>query len=175
MIRRMLITLVIFAVPALVVLLFSYDIVAVDFDSFMENQPSVGYEEGPRLLPPEEAVPVSRPLYATQAPDTQNPVPADEVSLQRGKILFNLNCAVCHGDSGQGNGPVTEFWREDARPPANLVSERTTAYSDGAIYMFITQGIGAMPPLRENLNERQRWDVINCLRTLQAQRENEEM
>jgi mono/diheme cytochrome c family protein len=170
-IRRMLITLVIFAVPALVALLFSYDIVAVDFDSFMENQPSVGYEEGPRLLPPDDAVPVSRPFYAAQGPDVENPVPADEVSLQRGEILFELNCVVCHGGGGRGDGPVTRFWREDARPPADLVSERVISYSDGTINTFITQGIGAMPPLRENLDERQRWDVINYLRYLQAQTE----
>ena len=168
MIRRVLITLVIFAVPALVALLFSYDIVAVDFDSFMENQPSIGYEEGPRLLPPEEAVPVSRPLYAEQGTDMENPVPADEVSLQRGEILFDLNCAVCHGENGRGDGPVTRFWKEDARPPADLTSERASSYSDGVISAFITQGIGAMPPLRENLNERQRWDVINFVRYLQT-------
>ena len=168
MIRRMLITLVAFAVPALVVLLFSYEIIGVDLDSFMENQPSIGYEEGPRLLPPEEAVPVSRPFYLAQGQDMENPVQADEVSLQRGEILFNLNCAVCHGEDGQGNGPVTKFWKEDARPPANLMDEKATLYADGALYAFITQGIGVMPPLRENLTERQRWDVINYLQYLQA-------
>lgn len=170
MIRRMLITLVIFAVPALVILLFSYDIVGVDFDSFMENQRSVKYEEGPHLLPPDEAIPVSRPLYtAGEQGAAQNPVRADEVSLQRGGVLFGLNCAVCHGMDGGGNGPVTKFWGEGARPPANLMTERATLFTDDVIYTFISQGIGAMPPLRENLSERQRWDVINYLRSLQAQ------
>ena len=175
MIRRMLITLLIFAVPALVVLLFSYDVIDVAFDSFMEKQESIGYEEGPRLKAPALAVPVSRPLYVSQGVDMQNPVPADEVSLQRGEILYSLHCALCHGESGQGNGPVTEFWRDDARSPANLMSERTRLLSDGAIYVFITQGVGAMPPLRYNLSERQRWDAINYLRALQAQSENEDM
>ena len=169
MIRRMLITLVIFALPALLVLLFSYDVIGVDFDSFMENQPSIGYQEGPRLLPPDEAVPVSQPGYADQGADIANPVRADEVSLQRGGILFDLNCAVCHGSGGHGDGAVIKFWAADARMPANLMADRVQQYSDGAIYTFITQGIGAMPPLRENLSERQRWDVINYLRSLQAQ------
>ena len=119
MIRRMLITLLIVAVPALVVLLGPFDVVGVDFDSFMENQPSIRVEEGPRLLPPDDAVPVSRPLYAAaEGGAVQNPVHADEVSLQRGGILFGLTCAVCHNQDGRGNGPVTMFWdRTRAVPP----------------------------------------------------------
>mgnify|MGYP005835165411 FL=1 len=168
MIRRMLITLVILAIPVLGILLFSYEVIGVDFDSFMENQPSIKYEEGPHLLTPIDAIPASRPIYAA-GQGMQNPVRADEVSLQRGRILFGLHCAVCHGPNGQGNGPVTRFWSETARPVANLMAERAKQYTDDVIYTFISQGIGAMPPLRENLDERQRWDVVNYLRSLQSQ------
>jgi len=72
-----------------------------------------------------------------------------------------------HGEGGQGDGSVVEFWQEDARRPANLAEERIAAYPDGTIYRIISQGIGVMPPLRENLTERQRWDVVNFVRTLQ--------
>lgn len=170
MIRRMLITFLIFGVLALLVLVISYEVVNVEFDSFMENQPSIGYQEGPRLLPPPEAIPISRPLYRLDSRLKDNPVPADAVSLQRGEVLFSLHCAVCHGPGGQGDGPVTEFWREDARRPPDLTTERTSQLPDRAIYTFITQGIGTMPPLRENLSERQRWDVVNYLRTFQVSR-----
>ena len=49
------------------------------------------------------------------------------------------------------------------------MGEQVAAFADDAIYTFVTQGIGAMPPLRENLSERERWDVINYLRSLEAQ------
>ena len=64
---------------------------------------------------------------------------------------------------------MVRFWSQTARPPANLMDERARTYGDDAIYTFISQGIGVMPPLRENLDERQRWDVVNYLRSLQAQ------
>ena len=96
-----------------------------------------------------------------------NPVPADEVSLQRGELLYGFHCSVCHGELGAGDGPVVAFWAEDARRPANLTEPRIGQYPDGTLYRIITQGVGAMPPLRENVTERQRWDVINYLRTLQ--------
>ena len=62
---------------------------------------------------------------------------------------------------------MVEFWREDARRPANLTEPRIAQYPDGTFYRIVTQGIGVMPPLRENLTERQRWDVINYVRSLQ--------
>ena len=52
------------------------------------------------------------------------------------------------------------------RPP-NLTEACISNLPDGAIYQFISQGIGAMPPLRHNLDERGRWDVVNYLRSLQ--------
>src|SRR5438045_629917 len=33
-----------------------------------------------------------------------NPVPADSASVNRGRINFQINCAVCHGPLGMGNG-----------------------------------------------------------------------
>jgi mono/diheme cytochrome c family protein len=167
MIRRLLIPLAVLAVVGYVFLMATYEIVGVDFPSFMEDQPSIDYQQAPRRLPPEEAVPLSQPSYLDEGQPPVNPVPADEVSLQRGEILYQLHCAVCHGQAGQGDGPVVEFWREDARRPANLTEVRFAEYPDGTLYRIISQGFGTMPPLQENLTERQRWDMIHYLRSLQ--------
>jgi mono/diheme cytochrome c family protein len=163
MIRRVLLTLAIVVAPALAVLLITYEIISVDVISFMEDQPAVDYQEAPRRLPPEGAIPLSRPAYGAGG----NPVPADEVSLQRGAVLYALHCAVCHGPAGQGDGSVVAFWSETARPPADLSEARIADYPASTIYRIITQGLGGMPPLRENLTERQRWDVINHVHSLQ--------
>jgi mono/diheme cytochrome c family protein len=167
MIRRLLILLAVLAVAGYALLMVTYEIIAVDFVSFMEDQPSVDYQAGPRRLPPEEAVPLSRPAYLDVRSDLVNPVPADAVSLQRGETLFSFHCAVCHGPSGQGDGSVVSFWREDARRPANLTEARFREYPDNILYGVITEGLGGMPPLRENMTERQYWDVVNFVHTLQ--------
>ena len=164
---RLLIPLVVIAVVGYVALMVMYDVIYIDFPSMMEDQPSIDHQEGPRRLPPEDSVPLTRPEYLDDPQSLENPVAADEVSLQRGEILFGLHCAVCHGPTGRGDGPVVEFWAEGVRRPADLTSEHISQYPDGTLYRIITQGIGRMPPLRENLTERQRWDVINYLRTLQ--------
>ena len=38
-----------------------------------------------------------------------NPVPADERSLANGRKYYQINCAVCHGEAGMGNGPATLY------------------------------------------------------------------
>ncbi|MEJ2207559.1 MAG: cytochrome c [Anaerolineae bacterium] len=166
-VRRLLIVGGVGLVAICLLVLVTYEIVGVDVTSFMEDQPSVDYQEPPRRLAPEESVPLSRPVYLDIPADLTNPVPADAVSLQRGELLFSFHCTPCHGTSGQGNGPVVEFWQEGRRHPANLTEDRFREYPDAILYNIITQGLGGMPPLRENMTERQYWDVINFVHTLQ--------
>ena len=94
--RRLLILLAVLAVAGCAILLMGYEVVFVDFISFQEDQPSVDYQDAPRILPPEGAVPVSRPTYLDVPANLANPVPPDEVSLQRGEILFDLHLSLIH-------------------------------------------------------------------------------
>ena len=165
--RRIVITVaIVVAIVALIPLL-TYEVIGVDFTVFMEDQESVGYQEGPRKLPDDEAVPLARQAHLDVAESLENPVPADEISVQRGQVLYDLHCSACHGKAGVGDGPVVDYWKPEARRPANLTEARFAAYPDGSFFRVIDQGIGAMPPLRENMDERQRWDVINTLRSFQ--------
>lgn len=168
MTRRIIMTLIILATPFIVGLMLTYEVIQVDFTSFMEDQISFKPQEGPRRLPPEETVPFFTGLVIGEGEVPINPVPSDPVSLQRGEILYNMHCALCHGDEGRGDGPITEFWKEDATRPADLTEARFATQPDGALYLTLTQGFGVMPALAENLTPRERWDVINYVRSLQA-------
>jgi mono/diheme cytochrome c family protein len=93
-----------------------------------------------------------------------NPVSADAASVARGTELFNINCSHCHGLQAKGNGPVAVYLQNK---PADLTSLPVQALSDGGIFLTISQGIqGKMPALNENLIVRERWDVVNYIRTL---------
>lgn len=164
--RGLWITLAVVAGLVVVLLLFTYEIIAIDWLAFMEDQPSVRYQEGPRLLSPADSVSFNQASYHDSPATMPNPVPADQVSLSRGAMLFGLHCSPCHGVSGQADGPITQFWTQDARPPANLQDARFRDYPDALLYRVITQGIGGMPPMRENLTERQVWDVVNHVKNI---------
>jgi mono/diheme cytochrome c family protein len=151
-----------------VILLFSYDIIKVDWVSFMEIQPSYKPMEDP-LPPPPNSIPVEGVAYIPGMPAPANPVPADPTSVSRGKELFALNCALCHGQGGKGDGIVGAAL---ANKPADLTSPARRGLRDGDIFLTISQGIPdgpdawRMPPLNENLTVRDRWDVVNFIRAV---------
>jgi mono/diheme cytochrome c family protein len=160
--RRGLLMLGLVFTPFIVVLLFTFEIIKIPFPTHMADQPSVGYQEGPRILPPDGAVPVQG-LAVIPEEFPVNPVPADDVSVQRGKILYATHCEVCHGLLGHGDGPLAHFFD---RTPENLTGPQITAEFDGSVYLTIVLGFGQMLALAEDLTPRERWDVVNYVRTL---------
>jgi len=93
-----------------------------------------------------------------------NPIPADERSLLNGRKHYQINCAVCHGDAGQGDGPATLY----GMVPISLTSATAVGHSDGYLFGIIRNGRGLMPTYNR-IEEMDRWDVVNYLRGLQGQ------
>ena len=149
-----------------VILLFSYDIIKIDWPSFMEIQPSYRPMENP-LPVPARSIPIEGAVTIPGMGAPENPTAADDASIARGQELFAINCQMCHGLTGTGTGPIAAFLVNFK--PANLTSEVVQSKSDGSIFLTITNGLeGRMPPLNENLTVSERWDVVNYVRTLKA-------
>ena len=164
--KQLVIVFFVLGLLAAVILLFSFDIVKIQWVSFMGLQPSYGNMEEP-LPVPARSIPVDGPAYIPGMGAPENPVPADELSIQRGAELYSINCSVCHGPAGLGDGTVSS-WLVEAKP-ANLTLPVVQNKSDGALFLTISFGIqGRMPALNENLLVRERWDIVNFLRTLAA-------
>jgi mono/diheme cytochrome c family protein len=139
-----------------------YGIIPISYPSQMENQVSIGYEQGPRRVVPAEAVPVQGPVLVAGQPASE-PVPATANSLQRGKVLYGITCIVCHGETGAGNGKLAGFFTPK---PADLTGASAQGLSNNRMFLVITQGFGVMPSIAENLDVQDRWDVINYIHTL---------
>jgi mono/diheme cytochrome c family protein len=92
-----------------------------------------------------------------------NPTPISDASLLNGRKYFQINCAVCHGDAGMGDGPATKL----GIPGISLVTDITKARTDGYIFGMIRNGRGMMPSYNR-IEEPDRWDVVNYLRGLQG-------
>ena len=148
-----------------IMMLFSFDVIKIDWPSFMEIQPSYRPMENP-LPVPERSIPIEGAVYIPNSQALpQNPTKADNASIARGAELFAINCKMCHGPTGEGNGPIAAFLTNFK--PANLTSPLIKAFPDGQIFMTITNGVPErMPPLNENLTVSERWDVVNYVRTL---------
>ena len=151
------------SVALALILLFTYDIIKVEWPSFMEIQPSYRQMENP-LPVPQHSIPIEGPVAIPGMGAPENPMEADEASIARGSELYQLHCRMCHGQTAEGNGPIAPFL---ANKPANLTSPIVQSKSDGSIFLTITNGVeGKMPPLNENLTVPERWDLVNFIRTL---------
>lgn len=96
--------------------------------------------------------------------ETKNPIPATEASINRGMEVYNASCAVCHGDTGLGDGVAGASLKP---PPANLHEDHVQILSDGAMAAIIHQGVEGtgMPAFQGVLDEDDIWHVVNFIRT----------
>jgi mono/diheme cytochrome c family protein len=163
MIKRVSILLVVVGTLFAGLLLFSYDVIKVEWISFMEIQPSYKPMEDP-LPVAARSIPVDGAAYVPGMGAPSNPIPAEDDSISNGSQLYSINCVQCHGETGKGDGVIGAAL---VNPPADLTSARVVGLSDGAIFVTISAGVpGRMPNLNENLNVRQRWDVVNYIRAV---------
>jgi mono/diheme cytochrome c family protein len=129
---------------------------------WMDDQQSSKPYKAPVLSPPAGAVPVSGKELVTQASELKNPVASSEGSLAMGKALFDINCALCHGQTSVERGPVG---KKLVPSPPGLAPDLVKGLSDSTIFKAITFGFGRMPVFQDKLTPEERWDLVNFLRT----------
>lgn len=85
--------------------------------------------------------------------------------VARGRALFAQNCAVCHGVSGKGNGPLAAGLTP---PPADLTQLHFYHHSDETVLQWVSDGIpeSAMPGFKEKLTLEERKAVVSFIRQL---------
>jgi len=112
--------------------------------------------------PPAKA-PAPENKAPAEAEGRVNPVKPTEESLSKGKKLYAIDCAMCHGKDGDGKGDmasdmknVTDFTNPDALKNS----------SDGALFYVIRNGRGDMPPEGDRAKDNDIWNVVNYIRSL---------
>ena len=110
-------------------------------------------------------------LFTPVVQDLPNPVPADQVSLDRGEVLFNRICAVCHGAAGVG-AQANIIEKYPLLTAYNLSGPVVAGYTDGYIYGIMRIGRGLMPPYGHQISHFDRWNIVNYVRVLQRQAGN---
>lgn len=154
-----------------------------------KNQPSiepwepVSQNEADSLTAPRGQPQYSVPIQGTQVAAWQigyqplmpvidsftpvpNPTAVSPTSLENGKKHYQINCAVCHGMAGDGNGGLKKVNPAYGFSPS-LLTESARGRSDGYVYGIIRNGRGIMPSYNR-IEEPDRWDVVNYLRALQG-------
>jgi mono/diheme cytochrome c family protein len=93
------------------------------------------------------------------------PVRVDSAFLETGRQKFDIFCAVCHGQTGDGNGVTKAAY--GMVTVRNLMEAYVTTQPEGEIFSTITYGKGKMGPYGDRLAPAERWAVIAYLHALQ--------
>ena len=124
----------------------------------MHYQPSHKASEPPRLSAPESAV----PFYSVEA------------SNHDGEDLYNINCSMCHGAQGKGDGPVLvkmiDIYGYNPSVPPDLTAIEDPlmiAKDTAGVTNIMTGGLTVMPSFSKLLTPDQidavaRY-VVDCL------------
>jgi mono/diheme cytochrome c family protein len=116
-------------------------------------------------LIPSRSLAQQRTPWVTPKParEVKNPVAVDKTVLAEGKALYSTNCAPCHGDRGRGDGVASAALNPK---PADHTSAAVQSETDGSLFWKLTQGRNPMPSYQKILTDKQRWELVNYIRTL---------
>jgi len=84
--------------------------------------------------------------------------------LDRGQERFNIYCAPCHDQTGNGRGMVVQ---RGYRQPPSFHIDRLRTVEIGHFFDTMTNGFGAMPDYRVQISPRDRWNIAAYIRALQ--------
>lgn len=111
--------------------------------------------------PPAQPAP-AQPAASTTA--QTNPVKPTPEGLAHAKKVWGYDCALCHGDKGDGKGDVAASMNltlKDYTKPDSLKD-----MTDGQIFDIIKNGKGQMPPETGRAKPDDIWNLVTLIRNM---------
>lgn len=91
--------------------------------------------------------------------------PSDSNHMMEAQRLFMINCAICHGPNMDAQGPLATSGKIGGI--ANLKLPQYVAEPEGQMFHVVTYGKGIMGSYASQLDKRQRWMVIQYIKSEQ--------
>lgn len=123
----------------------------------------------PRFSDPKE---LKRLGEAIKIP-AKRPSPTTKQTVARGAALFKINCVVCHGAGGKGDGVASanmkDQWGNDLQPWNFTLGYFKSGPNDTDIFRTISTGLNGTPmPPFAHLSESDRWALVSYVRSLKS-------
>lgn len=102
-----------------------------------------------------------------QAAADKNPIRLtaenSEMIFKKGKELYSANCMHCHGEKGDGNGPMVQSGAYTGA--ANLTG---LAIAEGQMFYSIYYGKGMMGAHASIVNKKEIWTIVHYIQKLKS-------
>ncbi|WP_025741014.1 c-type cytochrome [Aquimarina pacifica] len=84
---------------------------------------------------------------------------------ESGKELYNIYCAICHGEKGDGKGTLVKREKILGVPSYD---DAGRAITEGSIYHVMYYGINSMGSYASQTSEHERWLIVQYVQKLKA-------
>ena len=116
---------------------------------------------GGQQSPPPAKPPAPEYKIPPEAAQKANPVKPTAESLAKAKKLYAIDCAMCHGEKGDGKGDMAS----DIKNVTDFTNpEVQKARTDGEWFYIIRHGKGEMPPEGDRAKDDDVWSLVNYIR-----------
>ena len=105
--------------------------------------------------------PNSQEGYEAAKVELKNPLEANEMNAKKGKELYGIYCAVCHGTKGDGKGTLVKNEKFLGIP-----NYKDRDITSGSIYHVLMYGRNLMGSHSSQLTYTERWQVVQHVETL---------
>ncbi|MBK8466704.1 MAG: cytochrome c [Chloracidobacterium sp.] len=99
------------------------------------------------------------------------PLPVTKELVDRGQERYNINCIVCHGPIGNGDGMVV---RRGFPKPPTYHDDRLRNAPVGHFFDVMTNGWGRMSSYAYQIPPADRWAIVAYIRALQVSQNPDE-
>lgn len=103
--------------------------------------------------------------YDLAKANLKNPLPYTEENVTEGEQLFDIYCAICHGDKGDGQGTLAKREKILGIPAYNAPGRNITA---GSAYYVMYYGKNTMGSYASQTTEIERWKIAMYVMDLKA-------
>ena len=93
--------------------------------------------------------------------------PLDSINMNEAQRLYNINCAICHGINLDAQGPMATSGKVGGI--ANLKLDQYKKLPEGTMFHVATYGKNNMGSYASQLDKKQRWMVVQYIKSKQAQ------
>ena len=102
--------------------------------------------------------------YDLAKANLKSPIEATPENLEKGKALYDIYCAICHGSNGAGDGKLVK--QEKFLGVPNYKDREIT---EGSIFHVETYGLNAMGSHANQLSKTERWLVAGYVMKLRSE------
>jgi mono/diheme cytochrome c family protein len=106
--------------------------------------------------------------YEAAKADLKNTLPYTEENLAKGKELYDIYCATCHGKKGNGKGWLVQQEKILGVPSYD---DAGRAITEGSVYHVMYWGINTMGSYASQMSEKELWQVDHYVMKLKAELE----